>query len=736
VVHADPARLDRMLFNLLSNAFKFTDTGAVTVSTRRVGEHLELAVADTGIGLAAAELPRIFTRFTRAAGAQGRGQPGSGIGLAIVDQIVKLHGGEVLVESQPGKGTRFVVTLPMGSAVPGGALVPVAEAARARDPDRVRDEGETSAALDRLTEACFDPSRPIVLCVEDDADLRGYLRDVLGGEHNVFVAEDGVEGLEKARRYLPDLIVTDQTMPRMDGRQLLAAVRGDRDLASIPVAFLTARHGSAGRIESLDAGADDYVTKPFHEEELRARARNLIRAHARERELGESHRRLELRVREQVAELVHTGELRRFLPRAVVETLARGAFERGRSVDERTITLLVAEVAGLATSSQPSGVTGVSGFIDEYLEAVAAIAAMRGGTIDSFAAGRVSMLFGAPEPASAGESAWAAVEAAFELHAKVVELAAAARRRGVHNEWRSQIGIATGRCLVGAVGGDSLRAFTAIGAIVEEAARLAHTARPGVMRCAASTCALVKDRVRMRPLSGDDGHELVELATLPSRLVAAPPPRVTSSSSVQVAGTGPGRVFRREGDYWTIAYGGSVFRLHDVKGLEYLARLLERPDTEIHVLDLVAPLRLPEHLAARTGRDEGLSVRQGEDAGAMLDLSAKTAYRNRLRELDEELAQAKSFSDEARAGRIEQELEVLARELSAAVGLGGRDRRAASVSERARVNVARAIKSALSKIALSSPHLERHLRVSIRTGTFCSYSPHPGVLESWDMQVS
>jgi hypothetical protein len=204
------------------------------------------------------------------------------------------------------------------------------------------------------------------------------------------------------------------------------------------------------------------------------------------------------------------------------------------------------------------------------------------------------------------------------------------------------------------------------------------------------------------------------------------------SSGKQVADE---NVFRREGDYWTIAYGGSVFRLHDVKGLEYLARLLATPHTSLHVLDLVAPLRASEPMAGRMAASEGLVVRQAEDAGAVLDGTAKAAYRHRLRELDVELEEARSFADEARTGRLERELELLARELSAAVGLGGRDRRAASVSERARVNVVRAIKGALAKIAPCSTPLERHLRASIRTGTFCSYAPHPGVPESWDVHV-
>jgi signal transduction histidine kinase/CheY-like chemotaxis protein len=713
VVHADAPRIERVLFNLLSNAFKFTDAGSVTVSTRRVGGGFELAVADTGIGMAAADVPRIFTRFARVPAAEARREAGSGIGLAIVDEIVALHGGQVSVDAEPGRGARFVVTIPEPAAETGAA-------APAPLPD-----GE---ALDRLTEAAFDPTRPIVLCVEDDGDLRRYLRDILGADYNVFVAADGAEGLVKARRYLPDLIVTDQTMPGMDGRELLEALRADPDLAAIPVAFLTARQGLAGRIESLDAGADDYMTKPFHEDELRARARNLVRGHARERELSDANRRLELRVREQMAELVHSGELKRFLPRAVVETLARGELAPGRALQPQVVTALIAEVEGLA-SPGPLMAEALGGFLDDYLDAAVAIAAAHGGTVDSLAGGRVALLFGAPEPAEADASAWAAAQAAFEIRARVLELAAAARRRGLRNDWRVGIGIATGECLVGVVGGPTLRAFTAVGETAREAAALATRARGGAIHAAASTVERLAGRVRSRAVGDDESHELFE------RLAPGAKPAPAPARRTPAAPVAAGRVFRREGDYWTIAYGGAVFRLHDMKGLEYLARLLAVPRTSVHVLDLVAPLRLADPAAGRLAAAEGLVVRQGEDAGAVLDGPAKAAYRHRLRELDEELEQARSFADEARTGRLERELELLARELSSAIGLGGRDRRAASVAERARVNVVRAIKSALSKIAPCSTQLERHLRASVRTGTFCCYTPHPGVPESWDVHV-
>ena len=186
--------------------------------------------------------------------------------------------------------------------------------------------------------------------------------------------------------------------------------------------------------------------------------------------------------------------------------------------------------------------------------------------------------------------------------------------------------------------------------------------------------------------------------------------------------------FRREGEYWSIAFEGNSFRLRDSKGLRYLAHLLAAPGREIHALELVAAVegRAPR----RPGREEALEVDAG-DGGAVLDERAKTEYRTRLRDLEADLAEAEDWNDPERASRLREEADFLARELGSAVGLGGRSRRAASNAERARVNVTRAIRSALERIVEHDPGLGRHLATTARTGTFCSYQPDPRVPVSW-----
>jgi pimeloyl-ACP methyl ester carboxylesterase len=187
-------------------------------------------------------------------------------------------------------------------------------------------------------------------------------------------------------------------------------------------------------------------------------------------------------------------------------------------------------------------------------------------------------------------------------------------------------------------------------------------------------------------------------------------------------------LFRREGDYWTVAFGGNVVRMRDAKGLGYLARLLRHPHREFHVLDLLVG---DAARANATAREDGLTAATA-DAGAVLDEAAKRAYRERIAELEAEVEEARRWNDVERIARAEGELDALTRELAGALGLGGRDRRAASDSERARVSVTKAVRGAVRRLEDQHPELGRHLSLAVRTGTFCAYDPDPRVPVTWD----
>jgi serine phosphatase RsbU (regulator of sigma subunit)/signal transduction histidine kinase len=359
-LYVDRDMFDKLLCNLLSNAVKFTEQGYVEVSTQ-VDEHtFRLTVTDTGIGIRADQIPFIFDRFRQADGSASKEYEGTGLGLAWVKEVAELHGGQVTVHSQYGKGSSFHVTIPLGmahldpaSVVQSAEKEPLPQA----DPQRmvaVYGSLSTQTSVDPLnqeTEATLDPVRPVILYAEDNSDMRSYVRGLLASDYSVFLAVDGRDGIEKARKYKPELILADHMMPHMSGRDLLEQVRSDPELRSIPVIFVTAHGGAEARIESLAAGADDYLTKPFDEQELLARIRNLLRARAQERALVRANRRMESEL--QVAREVQASLMPHTVPRiAGWEFAARwqpvrevaGDYYDFILTDEGQIGLVVADV--------------------------------------------------------------------------------------------------------------------------------------------------------------------------------------------------------------------------------------------------------------------------------------------------------------------------------------------------------------------------------------------------------
>ena len=309
-VFVDRDMWEKIVLNLLSNAFKFTFEGEIAVELRSSGSAVELSVRDTGAGIPAEEMPRLFERFHRVKDARGRTYEGSGIGLALVDELVKLHGGEVRGESEVGRGSTFRVVLPLGSAhlpqdqieaaapaAPGGmASVFVEEALRwlpDANPNGHPEEGPLEVpVVEPLDDTTSSRTRARVLVVDDNPDMRRYISRLLGGRYRVESAADGVEALESARRKTPDLILADVMMPRLDGFGLLRELRADPATRDLPIILVSARAGEDSRIEGLEAGADDYLVKPFSAKELLARVAAHIQISRIRRESAREQRRL------------------------------------------------------------------------------------------------------------------------------------------------------------------------------------------------------------------------------------------------------------------------------------------------------------------------------------------------------------------------------------------------------------------------------------------------------------
>jgi DNA-binding response OmpR family regulator len=284
----DRDKVEKIVTNLVSNALKFTaEGGSVKVTLKysqdeglKPGTHAVLLVRDTGPGIPAEQQEKIFDRFYQVQNSDSRTYEGSGIGLALVKELVELYGGEIFVESKPGSGSTFTVKLPASREQFREAeiFIPTekqTEPGLPDDPDGPGYKtGEPLLSQDLINKGKKD--RPVILVVEDNPDLRDYIMQNLLGDYQILQAENGKTGLEKTVESIPDLVITDLMMPEMDGMEMCHRLKSDYRTNHIPLVMLTAKADRESKLESLQTGADDFILKPFDAEELKARVKNLI----------------------------------------------------------------------------------------------------------------------------------------------------------------------------------------------------------------------------------------------------------------------------------------------------------------------------------------------------------------------------------------------------------------------------------------------------------------------------
>ncbi|MBI2469304.1 MAG: response regulator [Candidatus Rokubacteria bacterium] len=511
-LYIDREKFDRLVSNLLSNAVKFTKQGYVEVSTELRDAAFRLTVSDTGIGTRPDQLPHIFDRFRQADGSASREYAGSGIGLALVKEIAALHGGGVTVHSQYATGSSFRVSVPLGKAHLNPAWVvefaeeDVAALAGSRRVVIVEEGAADQEGVDHLNreaEAAFDAAKPTLVYAEDNRDLRNHVRDLLRARYNVFLAVDGRDGLEKVTRYKPDLILTDQMMPHMSGRALLRAIRDAPDLCAIPVMFLTARAGTEARIESLEAGADDYLAKPFDEAELLARVGNLLRARAQERELAVLNRRLaewnetlERRVQEQVEQLERVSRLKRFFSPQLAELIVAGGAEDPLRTHRREVMVVFLDLRGFTAFAEIAEPEEVMGVLREYHAEMGKVILAHEGTLERFTGDGMMIFFNDPVPVP--NPAERAIRMAVAMRERVGDLVYRWRKRDYELDFG--VGMAQGYATIGAIGFEGRWDYGAIGAVTNLASRLCGEARPGQILISRRVLGTVEDLVEVQPV--------------------------------------------------------------------------------------------------------------------------------------------------------------------------------------------------------------------------------------------
>ncbi|MCJ8210826.1 ATP-binding protein [Mucilaginibacter sp. RS28] len=294
-VYVDRQMWEKIVLNLLSNAFKYTLEGSITISLAQVGRSVVLKVSDTGVGIPEKELPHMFERFHRVENSAGRTHEGTGIGLSLVHELVHLHGGQITVDSVEGEGSTFTVQIPVGKHhLPQEHVL---DTAKETDSSALKgafiqeafsllqDEGKNIAPQAVITETgdvsghrdISEDKDTHVLIVDDNGDMRAYLKRLLDPYFTITTAKNGAEALQIIKSTRQDLILSDVMMPVMDGKAMLRVLRNEPETSTLPVIFLSARAGEEARIDGLEAGADDYLVKPFSAAELLTKVRAQIK---------------------------------------------------------------------------------------------------------------------------------------------------------------------------------------------------------------------------------------------------------------------------------------------------------------------------------------------------------------------------------------------------------------------------------------------------------------------------
>ena len=296
MVHFDPDKIEKILTNLISNAFKFTTDGGniwVGIQFLDASRHdslgnVEIKVSDTGKGIPEEMLDKIFDRFYQVCDPDTREAEGTGLGLALTKELIDLYRGNIIVESEPGKGSTFTVNLPVSAAQfreeeiltqPPDEVIKTEPVAPVHEHE---DYKESEIIESQIPDTTKD--KPTILIVEDNADLRKYISRNLESNYSIIFAENGKIGLDKAYENIPDLVISDVMMPEMDGMEMCKRLKTDERTDHIPVIMLTARADRYSKLEGLETGADDYLIKPFDTEELKVRVKNMLEQRRKLRE--------------------------------------------------------------------------------------------------------------------------------------------------------------------------------------------------------------------------------------------------------------------------------------------------------------------------------------------------------------------------------------------------------------------------------------------------------------------
>ncbi|MEM7727499.1 MAG: response regulator [Cyanobacteria bacterium P01_A01_bin.45] len=505
MIYLDMEKFDKVVYNLLSNAMKFTpESGNIIIRIKSDAEKCILQVQDTGIGIKKEQMFHLFERFRQAEGSENRSYEGTGLGLALVKELVEVHGGEIAVDSEYGEGTQFTISLLPGTAhlhqeqiVEDTGFVNIKRAnVELADLELLElipaDNLDSLGHKNELSEECdLDSSQnsdsSLLLVVDDNPDLRSYVSDILKASgYRVITARNGSEGFNVAKEFVPHLIITDLMMPVVTGIQMIEMIRQEIRLRGVPIVLLTAKVDDETRIEGTEHGADAYLAKPFNDRELLAEVKNLLALKENEQRVVELNTYLTQSV------------LKRFLPPVLVNKAATGDLVLDLQPEPRLITVLFSDIVGFTQLANTLRSRKISELLNEYLEAMTKAVFDNGGTVDKFMGDAILALFGAPEELTPNEQARRAVNTARAMLRSLEKLNQSWYDKGLFDTdgrdgVKFRCGIHQGTAVVGMFGSSERADYTAIGPSVNIAARLQQAAQPGSIIVSAAVADYLED---------------------------------------------------------------------------------------------------------------------------------------------------------------------------------------------------------------------------------------------------
>jgi signal transduction histidine kinase/class 3 adenylate cyclase len=496
-IELDEEKLEKILNNLLSNAIKFTqNNGHIKLHLEKIKTHenegIQIAIKDNGPGISNEFLPNIFDRFFQVDGSSTREYEGTGIGLSLVKELVDLHGGNIKVNSELGFGAEFIIFIP-------GKISNKSDKGFSKKPHTKNNilniemaayENENVHVLQSQNKS---KNKHTVLIVDDNQDIRHYLNTCLSSKYIVVQACDGVDGLNKARKHKPEIIITDIMMPKMDGYEFCKTIKQDAELNHIPVIFLTAKSSEEMKLEGLKTGADDYLSKPFSAKELLARTENLITIRQQHKELKKLNQELELKVKDQLDELVKNKRLGSYFSKKMLQQLLRHEDAADLITTRRNITIFFCDLCNFTDLTDRIETEQTTIILNQYLTEMTTLIEQHGATVIQIIGDAIMAFFGAPDEMESDVQAINAVHLGIAMQNKIKTLSDEWLQAGMEYQASSRIGIHQDYVTVGNFGSQHYMEYTAVGRGVNLASRLESTCTPGNIKLSYPVYLLAKD---------------------------------------------------------------------------------------------------------------------------------------------------------------------------------------------------------------------------------------------------